>query len=80
LFIKIYEVGIFEAKLDGLTATQIPDCLCDAAGDEPTVQQDNLLEPFEDLLEPLVLPECDFQIVECFRSHHLQFTPSSIAF
>src|ERR1700757_1930244 len=29
----IYEVDIFEPKLGGLSATQIPDCLGDAAGD-----------------------------------------------
>ena len=38
LFIKKYEVDIFEAKLSGLSITQIPDCLCYAARDEPTVR------------------------------------------
>jgi len=53
-----------------LFATQIPDCLRDSAGDEPTVRQDNLLESFEDLPEPHILPEHDFQIVLRFQSHH----------
>jgi hypothetical protein len=38
LFIEIYEIDIFEAKLGRLFATQIPDCLRDSAGDEPTVR------------------------------------------
>jgi hypothetical protein len=37
----------------------------------------NLLEPFEDLPEPFILPECGFQIVLRFQSHHRQFTPYS---
>jgi hypothetical protein len=60
LFIEIYEIDIFEAKLGRLFATQIPDCLRDSAGDEPTVRQDNLLESFEDLPEPHILLERDF--------------------
>src|SRR4029077_20471251 len=76
-FIEIYEIDIFEAKLGRLFATQIPDCLRGSAGDEPTVRQDNLLESFEDLPEPHILPQRDFQIVLRFQSHHRQFTPCS---
>jgi len=61
LIIKIYQIDVFEAKLGGLAATQIPDRLRDAAGDEPIVWQGDFLEPFEDLIEPPVLPESDFQ-------------------
>jgi len=60
LFIEIYEIDIFEAKHGRLFSTQIPDCLRDSAGDEPTVRQDNLLESFEDLPEPHILLERDF--------------------
>jgi hypothetical protein len=69
LLIEIYEVDILDAKLSGLSATQIPDCLRDAAGDEPTVRQANLLKSFKDLREPPILPESDFQIVQRFGSH-----------
>jgi hypothetical protein len=77
LVIEIYEIDVFEAKLGRLSATQIPDCLRDAAGDEPTVGQSNLLEPFKDLTEPLILPKCDFEIVEQGLSYDLQSTPPS---
>jgi hypothetical protein len=77
LVIEIYEVDVFEAKLGRLSATQIPDCLCDAAGDEPTVRQGNLLEPFKDLREPPILPKCGFEIVEQGLSHDPQSTPPS---
>src|SRR4029077_9676772 len=33
--------------------------------------------PRGDLPEPFILPECDFQIVLRFQSHHRQFTPCS---
>ena len=65
-------------KLSRLPATQIPDCLCNAAGDKPSVRQADLVEPFEDLLEPPILPERDFEIVQRFLSHGRQFTSSSI--
>jgi hypothetical protein len=61
---QIDEIDFFEAKLARLVATQIPDCLCDAAGDEPTVGEGNLLEPRKDLSEPLVLPKSRFEITE----------------
>jgi hypothetical protein len=41
----------------------VQDYLRDSVGDEPTVRQDDLLESFEDLPEPHILPERDFQIV-----------------
>jgi HTH-like domain len=46
----------------GATAV-VQDCLRDSVGDEPTVRQDDLLESFENLPEPHILPERDFQIV-----------------
>lgn len=78
LFIKIYDVDIFNAKLSRLPATQIPDCLCNAAGDKPSVRQANLVKSFEDLLEPPILPERDFEIVQRFLSLGRQFTSSSM--
>ena len=68
---SIYEIDIFETKFGRSSKTQIPDGLCDAPGDEPTVRQDDLLEPSEDLMEPLVSPERDSQIVQRVRFRHL---------
>jgi hypothetical protein len=68
--IEIYEVDVFEAELGRSSAPQIPDCLCDAAGDEPTVRQGSLLESFKDLPEPLILPKSGCEFVRRHRRFH----------
>src|SRR5713101_6088219 len=71
MFVEINQVDVLDAELRGVSATQVPDGLRDAAGDEPAVRQDNLLEPFKNLAEPLVLSQRAFQLVErCLPDRH----------